>query len=266
MIDTSTNFERKWTTGIIGIEVEYPVSTEELSETLNSYGYDVRDVGYTHDTYGRAVVKYDSSCGADGEAGSELVTPPTDVASLRTSAFRYMFEELGCDEVSDRWDVANRHYGSCGIHVHVGVTGSPTSNLTRGRLDRVWRAYDARWDSVLKFVGPGRDPYQSSFAQRYCGRYLAMGDKYGAVNASPLLSGRQSTVEFRQLGHRTDTTGALRTWAEVWEWAVFCDLLTESVAHIPGWIVEARTHLYGEKNPYGGEWSGFWTRPEAVLP
>ena len=101
MSDTSTNFERKWTTGIIGIEVEYPVSTEELSETLDSYGYDVRDVGYTHDTYGRAVVKYDSSCGGDGGAGSELVTPPTDIASLRTSTFRYMIEELGYDEVSD---------------------------------------------------------------------------------------------------------------------------------------------------------------------
>ncbi len=32
------------------------------------------------------------------------------------------------------------------------------------------------------------------------GDFVTLSDKYGQVNASPLMSGRQNTVEFRQLG------------------------------------------------------------------
>jgi hypothetical protein len=201
MIEIDTTGWR-WATGLIGVELEFPAPGDCAEDYLRDCGMDVDFVDYNHDTYGRTVIKHDGSCGLDGGPGCELVSPPTALTHMVNgiSDAATLFDAWR--ELSETYLHNPQHARRCGIHIHVGVESDrdPSSDLIRLRLDRLWRAYSARSAPIMEFCGDGRDPAKSGHARRYCGAHLALSDKYGQVNASPLMSGRQNTVEFRQLG------------------------------------------------------------------
>lgn len=192
----------KWGTGLIGIELEFPVHGDCAADTLSDCGIEVDYVDYNHDVYDSTVIKHDSSCGINGDPGCELVSPPITLASLINNTGHAAALREAWVKLSDGYIQRPKDASRCGIHIHVGVESDrdPSSDLIRLRLDRLWRAYSARSASIVEFCGDGRDPAKSGHARRYCGAHLALSDKYGQVNASPLMSGRQNTVEFRQLG------------------------------------------------------------------
>lgn len=291
---------RKWTTGNIGIEVEFPWPESALSNMFADHGMNFAATGYNHDVFSRIAIKHDGSCGVDpygdGAAcdGSELVSPILSVYDLALDqgvagdygqAIR-MTTNLDTEiaDISGVDSAGNaEHYDRCGIHVHVGIKDRAAENIgsttNRRRLDRLWQAYAGRRVEINRFCGVMRDPNISSHARRYCSEQLALSSKYGQINASPVIEGRMNTVEFRQLGVTAtrqdwnDTLGMMtfgepkfHSWGDIVEWALFVDLLTEAAARPGGWIIEARDATYGSFRPYdGNKWSGYWVRPTMEL-
>lgn len=205
-IDTT---DWRWATGTIGIELEFPVHGEYAEDFLVDCGVSgIEFVDYNHDTYEDCIViKHDGSCGINDGAGCELVSPPTRLVSLINGDGLMVKMHKAWKLLSEQYLENPKHGARCGIHIHVGVESNrdPSSDLIRLRLDRLWRAYSARSAPIMEFCGDSRDPSKSGHARRYCGAHLALSDKYGQVNASPLMSGRQNTVEFRQLGMTRST-------------------------------------------------------------
>ena len=200
----------KLITGLVGIEVEFPMQEEDAEDVLQEEGWSgIDSVGYNHDVYtGRTVIKHDSSCGVGGLPGCELVSPPTSIVDLLSGGSAFLAQvrtlrEFGHLNTGDAPRPVD--YAKCGIHVHVGLLDEvamyPNSDRFRRRLDVVWRSYSARSAAINSFCGANRNPSLSRHASRYCGAHLALSDKYGQINASPVLSGSMSTIEFRQLGH-----------------------------------------------------------------
>ena len=270
----------RWITGSVGIEVEYPIGEFQAHLGLNA---DVRYVGYTHATYRDPVIKHDGSCGVtyDGDHtdGCELVSPPTHLSQLQPFGrlAERLSESINFTEYFDDSEYTREaepfDYRLCGVHVHVGMAidhGELSSSINRRRLDRLWHSYIARRAAILEFVGDDRDPLKSQHAARYCGDYMAMSDKYGQLNLSPIMSGRQQTIEFRQMGHTSLRHGAhyLHSWADIYEWALFVALLTEQATRPAGWLLDERQYWTDspDKRPVDGQpWSNFWLRPKGQL-
>lgn len=217
---------RRFVTGVIGLEVEFPVTSNELASAcrglMGPLGSAI-DVGYNHDVYSSWVVKSDSSC------GSELVSPPTPIGELLP-----LLEEIfKLIRTYSRYTDPSA-WMKCGVHVHVGVRRPEAPGLLERRLDRLWRAYDRRWGQVVDLF-PHRNPITSAHCKRYCSRQLALGEKYGAVNVSHLMRGRMDTIEFRQgSSYSARFTKDQITADSMMSWINFCMNLVELSCHPVG--------------------------------
>lgn len=193
-------------TGLIGVEFEFPLDPDELSEITGH-----ENVGYNHNVYDTPVIKSDSSC------GSELVTHPFNLKKV--DEFRFAVDEALATCLNE-----DLSFHRCGLHVHVGVDPQLVGAPLRNKLMRLWVAYDDQWDEILR-VFPWRNPETNSSVSRFCGRYLGIGDKYGSINVSHLLGGGMYTVEFRQAGMGHNEVPVL--WETMVGWMSFVKDMAE---------------------------------------
>lgn len=199
-----------------GVEIEcYNVIRQQLIDTANAKGLQVRSEGYNH-ADNNHYYKIVSDSSLTGENTNEVVSP-----ILKGKKGMKSLETL-CQSLSE---IDARVNKSCGLHVHIGASAMSDKHYCRlvrnyQKIEKVIdsfmpvsrRANNSRWCHTLENIDFSHCTTKGSVLR-------AMGyDRYYKVNA--VAYDRHKTIEFRQHSGTTD-------YEKISNWVMFLARLVE---------------------------------------